>query len=261
VRLLLAFLFCLFSAVAHGALVATGLTSGGDSTCDGPTASTASITPTSNSLVLACVVTEIATGTAVLPTLTGNGLTWVQVATQLATSNLFRVTLFRASGASPSAGAVSIAISANQANCTWGIGEFTGQDTSGTSGSGAIVQSVANAGTGGITSLVVNLAAFADSANAAFGCFGNTNNTAVIPGTGFTEMGTQASGGAASRAFIEADGNDTSVDASCGTSTGFTAIAAEIKAVAVTTRRRMVPPIQQFMMFDAWRPVVWHTQP
>ncbi len=109
-------------------------------------ATTASITPGSNNLMLATVSsrTTITTNPNV-PTLTGNGLTWVQIATinwDSDSSSRKATTLFRALGASPSSGAVTIDFAGQtQGQIYWIIDEVTGMDTSGTNGSGAIVQS------------------------------------------------------------------------------------------------------------------------
>ena len=124
-------------------VVGTNLTSFQDST-DATSYATASITPTANYLVLASV-TSSKSGTPDTPTLSGNSLTWVQY-NQIAydTSGTQRTTtFFRAMGASPSAGALTADFGgATQTACVIVVDQFSGVDTSGTNGSGAIVQSV-----------------------------------------------------------------------------------------------------------------------
>lgn len=108
---------------------------------------TASWTPVANRLNLIAVVTSHATN-AQTCTLSGNGLTWVSIATIQYSSNARRITLFRALGASPSAGVTTITIAgSSNSDVGWSIWDFTDVDTSGTNGSGAIVQSVTGAAT------------------------------------------------------------------------------------------------------------------
>ena len=209
------------------------LTSGG-TTVDATSFATASITPSANKLVLAAVFAA-KTGGSVTPTLSGNGLTWVQVGTDTVSTGVYRTTVFRAMGASPSAGAVTIDFGADtQVRCGWIISEFTNINTSGTNGSGAIVQSVTNTTTTG-NSLIVTLAAFGDANNATFGGFGIVSDTptTVTPGTGFTEIAELNIG--ADDQFIQTEwrnNNDTTVDASwdgVGGTPGAIGIAVEIK--------------------------------
>src|SRR5687767_13823040 len=123
------------------AVTATALT-GAMNNVDQSSYATASITPTANRLIL-CFVQSRASSAAV-PTLTGCGLTWVQVSTGANSTTALRLTLFRAMGAAPSTGALTIDFGGQvQANCSWSVVEFDGVDTSGTNGSGAIVQASA----------------------------------------------------------------------------------------------------------------------
>lgn len=194
---------------------------------------TASITPGSNRLVLATIVNEDTTTTPSTPTLAGNGLTWVQVATRTFDTEATpraRITLFRAMGASPTTGAVTITAAGTE-ECSWSIVEFSGVDTSGTNGSGAIVQSVANSANS-VGSLTVTLAAFADAVNnAAFGGFGVGANAALNPGTGFAEIGADLNHAASEWRL----GQDTTVDMS-GDVVGRGGIALEIKAATLADR-------------------------
>lgn len=160
-------------------------------TSPGATSATSSWTPAANHLYLLWAFQNSNAATTNAPTASGNGITWVQVATfQFNTSNESRLTLLRGMVASPSAGATTV---------TWNtspveggvviIDDWDGIDTSGTNGSGAIVQSTTGTGTttsasfsfGSVTSGNAVTAAFANgSAN------GATNDTV---GSGFTKVG------------------------------------------------------------------------
>lgn len=168
------------------AITAALLTSSTDAT-DLSTYVTASITPTANRLVLAAVMSE---GTAAeeIPAVTGNGLTWVEVLSIADAGPTNRLTVFRALGASPTAGAVTFAFGATQTRCAWSIVEFASVDTSGTNGSGAVVQS--KSATGMATAANADFdAAFGDAVNNATysaNVHRNANDT-LVEGS-FTEL-------------------------------------------------------------------------
>ena len=217
------------------AITATNLTTAGDGT-DLASYATASVTPASNNLVLVWAY-SIAAAAAVTPTMTGNGLTWVQVASIDDAGNgtgLRRITLFRAMGAAPTAGGITISFGTQtQTGCAWSVAQYTGMDTTGTNGSGAIVQSATNFVATTATSVTVTLAAFASVNNATTGGFGMPLNTAALPavGAGFTligqinQLGPNLSLGSEFNA-----GNNTTVDMNAGAATvPWAAIAAEIK--------------------------------
>ena len=151
---------------------------------DATSTTTASITPTANALVLLYAFSNKAT-TPDTPTATGNGLTWVQVAT--VTVGTHRITCFRAMGASPSAGAVTIDWVNTQLARGHVIEQWTGVDTSGTNGSGALVQSATNSSGPDVTSLTVSLAALGSASNGTSSAFAKLVNTALTPRTGWTE--------------------------------------------------------------------------
>lgn len=171
--------------IAEASVTATHLTSSGNDT-DASSYTTASITPSANKLILVAVENTKDT-TPDIPTLSGNGLTWVQVNTT--NGQVVRITLFRSMGASPSAGTITIDFAGvTQTGAMWSIAEFDGVDTTGTNGSGAIVQSV----TGGVNpdtyGWSITLGAFGNANNAAYGAFTSTNAT-MTAGTGFTLLG------------------------------------------------------------------------
>ena len=163
----------------------TALTSSATTT-DAASFNTASIDPADNSLVLAFVASRRASPAA--PTLTGNGLTWVQVASVTDASTAIRLTVFRAMGASPSSGAVAIDFSAtSQTSCAWVIVQLTSADTSGTNGSGALVQSVTDT-EDAVTSITATLAALEHVANVNVTAAAITANASITPDSDFTEL-------------------------------------------------------------------------
>jgi hypothetical protein len=212
------------------ALAASNLTSGSDTT-DATSYATASITPTGNALVLLTVATRRAAGNPSAPTATGNGLTWVEVGTQLSSgSGNRRITILRAMGASPSTGAITINIAETQTECVWSVDQFTGTDTSGTNGSGAVVQSVeTDDGGSTATSGLVTLAAFGSANNMAYGGKVHTSNGTTTPGSGFTELVDVAVAESGTGFQTEYKLNDTTVDWSWTGSHTWFAAALEIK--------------------------------
>ena len=110
------------------------------STTGGTTQATASATPTANRLQIAYVASAAAAAPST-PTCTGQGLTWVQVQTSNFVAGNRRLTVFRAMGPSPTAGALTFDFAGQtQTSVAWGQIEFSGVDTSGSNGSGAVIQ-------------------------------------------------------------------------------------------------------------------------
>jgi hypothetical protein len=211
------------------------LTSGITET-DASSQATASITPSANRLVLACVGNRSTSGDAAVITATGNGLTWVSVATVIfgeSGNNRDRVTILRAMGASPSAGAITFdAGGVSQDTWAWSIMEFAGVDPGGTNGSAAVVQSATRQETAGVTTSTVTLAAFGSANNATFGVIGrNKNNESSTPGTGFTEIhDVTVASESLSMATEWRNDNDTTVDMSWASSVKAGGVAIEVKA-------------------------------
>ncbi len=191
---------------------------------------TASIAPAANQLVLLIVMAQRIGGDPSIPTVAGNGLTWVQIGTQLiASTNDGRITLFRAMGAAPSSGTVVITYSEEQNNATWIISEFDNVSTTGLNGSGAIVQAVDEVSSV-TTTPSITLAAFENSANATFGATSNLSQGAYTPGTGFAEIADLDSALACQTQWR--DDNDTSVTWT-GNSLAHGMIAVEIRSNTV----------------------------
>lgn len=190
--------------------------------------------PTANRLVIVAVTSTQTGASMVAPTLSGNGITYVQFATIVVTQIglTTRLTLFHGMSASPSTGAITISFSDDPEICQWSVSEFSGVDTSGTSGSGAVVQSVAEQTSGAHTELVVDLATFESTNNATYGAFVNFSSTTIDPGSGFTELGeTGTSSGTTSLQAEFKDTNDQTVDATWVISSFiYLGIGVEIKA-------------------------------
>ncbi len=139
---------------------------------------TAAYQPSPNALVLAFVVASISPPPASAPvSFTGNGLTWVLVkSTAYGNKGGWNASLWRAMGAVPTntAGTVSFGGFA-QASCAIAVLQIANVDTTGTNGSGAIVQSVSNQASGPLA--VATMAALNPSGkDAAFGFSGNLTN-------------------------------------------------------------------------------------
>lgn len=173
----------------------TNVTSGVDA--DGGSASTtASVSPTSNNLLLLSVTSRTGiTAEPNQPTVTGLNLTWVVIGTNIYwdtdSSSRKKTTLFRALGTVTN-GTIAIDFGGqNQTNVIWSLEQVSGIDTSGTNGSGAIVQSATNKDevTGGGT-LTVTLAAFGSANNATYGTFASDSALTV---TDFTELSNNTS--------------------------------------------------------------------
>jgi len=224
------------------AVVATNLTSGSDT--DGNSSSTtASVTLTASRLYILTVVSRTGiTANPNQPTATSTGATWVvdtngSVVFDTTSSSRKRITVLRTMVGSNQTGAITIDFGGqNQTDVGWSIEEYTGTDTTGTNGSGAIVQVVNNfssAGAGG--TLTATLAAFGSSNNATVGAY-STDSVSASAGSGFSVVKNFDVGTSFSLLDEFNSGNDTSVDASCpalaGTSAGIIGI--EIKAAATT---------------------------
>lgn len=224
-------------ALSFSNLLATGTTASQTSY------TTASVSPTGSRLLLLGVLGGTASGVQPLaPAVSGNGLTWVLIATvdydTAGSTDRESCFLFRAMGASPSSGTITIDFaSTGQAlgkGAAWVLDQSSSEvDTSGSDGAGAIAQSATAAGGSTSTSLSVTLAAFADATNnVAYGFFSKQNATAYTVGSGFTLTG-EATANTNRRAMAEyVLGQDTSVDCSWTTGIRSGGIAVEVKSAS-----------------------------
>ena len=107
---------------------------------------------------------------------------------------------------------IEINYAAAQDGCFAEIDEDTSSDTTGSNGSGAIIQS--NTGTSNSSPVTVTLAAFANANNYVWGGFAYANFNGLTQGAGFTKLGAQTSGGNTLSEMTEwQNANDVSVDA------------------------------------------------
>jgi hypothetical protein len=164
--------------------IATNLLTSGTALAAG-TFTTASITPTANRLVLLAIANSTFGPVEYPQSVSGNGLTWTQFAQNSFHSSNSTISLWRAMGPAPSAGTISIVFANAQNDCLWSVMEFSGVDTSGTGGSGAVVQSVTSKSSS--TTLSTTLAAFGDVLNATYGV-GGCMNTPMGTGTSMTTV-------------------------------------------------------------------------
>lgn len=224
------------------AIAVSNLTSGVSNT-GASSYATASVSPSSNNLILLTVASRTGiTENPNTPTATGNGITWVTVNSVVydtTTSSRRRVTILRGLVASPSAGAITIDFGGqSQTNCLWAVDTVSGIDTTGSNGSGAVVQSATNLDESGSgTSLTITLSAFGASGNIAYGGFSDGSTTGPTPGSGFTQTAFQTTTGNDTMLFTEYNGaNDTTVDATGMFSTAQRGgVALEIKAASATS--------------------------
>jgi hypothetical protein len=180
------------------------------------------------------VGSTVSSGTANVPTLThAGGLDCVQITTRA--RGIYRQTLFRASKPS---GVSAAAFTANfggqtQQGCMICVDEIDGHDTSGSDGSGAIVQFSSNDG-GGTTDPSGTLASFADPTNNA-GWLGVYSNAAsgATPEAGWTELSEYLQSNP-SRHMVCAYriGEDTSLSYDESTQNNWIIVGLEIKAAA-----------------------------
>lgn len=217
------------------AVLGSNLTNGAD-TDGGSGSSTASVAPASNNLILLTVNSRTGiTADPNQPTATGNGLTWVvvnSVVYDTTSASRRRITVFRAMGAAPSAGAIAIDFGGQaQTTVQWSVDQFSGVDTSGANGAGAVVQSVTNLDESVLnTTFTVTLAAFASTANATFGGFATSGADDITVGSGFTALSIRETVVDLNTATEWKATNDTSVDITTAVASVFGGVALEIRA-------------------------------
>lgn len=157
---------------------------------------TGSVSNTANALLLLAIHNQNEDNNApyTILSVTGLGLTWVQVDTQtyydFGGHKLRRLSVWRAMGAA-SSGAITITANVGggdpRTNFIVYLSEYTGVDTTGTNGSGAVKQVVKAESSSGATTHSVSLAALADSGNWAYGfCGFNWSNSGFTLGSSFT---------------------------------------------------------------------------
>jgi len=177
----------LLNQIAEGAVQFTSLAT--YSGTDKVSHVTASISPPANALILALVTASASSLPNTVPvSITGNGLTWVLISDQ--ESGIGKqglgCSMYRAMGASPSTGAVTVTMPTASNSVCVNIVSLSGVNTSGTNGSGAVVQS--NRAAGSSTTPAVALAAISSPSNSVFAVVSRQGNPFNgTPKSGFTE--------------------------------------------------------------------------
>jgi hypothetical protein len=184
---------------------ATAIDAGGDIIIDALTSSvasggtsatsyaTASIAPTANRGEYLFVHNTRTTTPATKPTVSGAGMTWVEVGSYLVSGSQRRTTVFRALNASPGSGAITIDFGGvTQTGCVWAIVEAWGINTTGSDAANSVVSDAAsitnnigNTVTGSSTGNAITLSALSRVHNATVGFLRNNTNAAVTAGTNF----------------------------------------------------------------------------
>lgn len=221
------------------AISAANLTSGENGSA-GTTFTTASISPSADKLILlSFTVRNGASTDPTISSISGNGLTWVLVNSSNwdPDSSSRRTTfVYRSMGSSPSTGAITVTFGESNTNSAWSVDEFTNVDTSGTNGSGAVVQSAHNEGADPSSNLTVTLGAFSSANNATFGAFGEYNNATPTVDTGWTLLASKNTLDSIFTEFIAT--NDTSVYMAFSPASKLGGVGIEIaEAVASSTVR------------------------
>src|SRR3989344_2463534 len=209
---------------------------------------TGSVKPTNGRLLITASPTPPGACPAV--SLSGGGVTtWTQFATVAhgTTTNQRKIWLFRAYQASYGS-AAAVTITATSATSTaWIVFDVAGIDTSGTNGSGAIVQSPTNTGTTQTTT-TVTMSSFGDATNN--GAFGFVT---LRWGGGTPSITEDSAGGYAGNGGLKPptpphsletewkSGEDTSIPATTSGSSGWGMIGVEIKAASAGTSASVSP--------------------
>lgn len=172
-----------------GSIITVSNLTSGNTLTQATSYNTNSISPSANRLIFLTVNSLFPSGVPNTPTVTGASMTWTQVQTE--TSDHIRVTVFRALSSSPGSGVLTIDFGGQtQHDINYSIDSFTNVDTSGTNGSGAVVQSAVGTGTSATPS--VTLAALQNSSNVSFGALAlEAGGVSITKGSNFTELSNQ----------------------------------------------------------------------
>ena len=191
-------------------------------------------TPPTAGLII-CFVVSRTGACGNVPTVSGNSLTWVQIATIcVGATAARRITLFGADAAGATTGATTIDFAAEtQQSCTASFFQATAIDLSG-GVAAAFVQTATNSGTA--TSGSVTLAAAGHADNRPIAMFTHRANQATVPDAAWTEVDDLAGSAPirGSETQWDADGFQ-NASASWVTSSDWVGMAAELKATVAAT--------------------------
>ncbi|HXF73060.1 MAG TPA: hypothetical protein VNO79_10680 [Actinomycetota bacterium] len=208
-----------------------------NSSADAASYSSVSWTPPASGLIFLFVYNR-KVGGGDIPTVSGNGITWVQIATILADPH--RLTLFGANAAGSTAGQTTIDFGGvTQLGCIAMFAHADGTDV--VNGvAQTFVQAPTGSGTG--TSGSITLAGASGADNRPIAAFVHAANEAVTPRTGWTEFdeftGVGPPRGADSQ--VRSDAFETTASASWATSAAWVGIAAELKAAGAAAASLVV---------------------
>lgn len=195
-------------------------------TTDATSISTASVDPADDAVLYAAIQY---TATATTPTVTGNGLTWVEVHT-IACGASDNLSVFRAQGSAPSAGAITFDFGATtQTGWVWAVVQCTNVDTSGTNGSGATNQSVEDSDAA-VTTLQLTLSALENSNNVMLAFYGVAGAATCTPDAQFAELMDLSLTSPTSGLSCQWAVNQTVCDPTFSASTTCCGVAIEVKA-------------------------------
>ena len=185
-RLIVFILILLTSpAYADATLTPSNLTSGASST-DATSYATASISPTAHAIVFVTAYSRQAVGTTT-PTVTGDNLTCATEDSVLQGTNR-QTTFIRCRSSATTTGTLTIDFAGNtQTSAAWIVDQFTGSDSTGSAGSGAIVQNP-TATTGTSTSTSITLADLSKSSNIYYSVISHDSTDNVTAGGTSTEL-------------------------------------------------------------------------
>jgi len=198
----------------------------------------APVTASNDRLYVVFVSTSIGTGTAPAATsVSGAGLTFTEIGTAggllySASPGVRRIQAWRALvGSGAATGSIAISLGGTSTGMDAVLLEFSGMDTSGTNGSGAVVQSATNQATGA-SALTVTLSAFASASNRPVAFFNHRAAEATTEKPGYTELDDALHSAPAAGAECEwnASTADTTPSASWLTLAAVGGFALEIKA-------------------------------
>jgi Carbohydrate binding domain len=198
------------------------------------------IQPGPNRLVFCTVSIGHATAAPAISSVTGLGLTWVLAGERVSADSSRRTAIYRAMGASPTLGQVTVTLASGAENCAIRIVEFTGTSTVGSNGQGAVRQLTTGAGTGSSKS-AGTLAGALRPNSITFGAFNaNTSSDVPSPGAGFEELGFSTNtnpGSPSTRLFNEwSYGGTNPIVATGGGGATWEGVGVEVVSVSSNTR-------------------------
>lgn len=202
-----------------------------NSNTDDTSYSNSSWTPPASGLILVFVHARgSSAGAAVAPSVSGNSLTWTQIASDIRGSD--RLTLFAANASGSSTGATTFDFGSNgQLNCTAAFMQATGVDLSG-GVAACFVQAVTN-NSNTITG-TITLSAAADAAHRAASGWWRGANESVTPRTNWDEYDELAGTGPVRVVETQArsDAFETTASATFDSAGAWVGIAVELKIAA-----------------------------